>query len=224
MGTWVYHTNGTALSESDEINNNANIIINYYRNIGWEDNAIAGLLGNIENESGFNPLRKEVGGSGYGLVQWTPKSVLVNHASNLGLSNYNNGYTQLKVIQSELKPTNGNNEWYSSSAFVSKYYRSGATSDMVGYSGEEWYTNTMGFSADKMAVMFMACYERPSYNPKTNHYDRRMEDALKWLAYMGGEIPPDSGGGDDDNPTDAKTRNRYIKRSIIPLLKGSKRI
>ena len=64
-----------------EMENNADIVISYFRSIGINDNTIAGILGNMQAESGINPERQEVGGQGYGLVQWTPVTVLQNHCN-----------------------------------------------------------------------------------------------------------------------------------------------
>ena len=57
---------------------NARYICKYLTNCGWTLNAIAGLLGNLEHESYINPGVTEIGGSGYGLVQWTPPSKFTN--------------------------------------------------------------------------------------------------------------------------------------------------
>ena len=65
------------LSQS-EMENNATIIIQYYRSLGINDNSIAGMLGNMQAESTLSPvLTERGGGGGYGLVQWTPKSDLI---------------------------------------------------------------------------------------------------------------------------------------------------
>lgn len=187
---WIYDTTGGALNE-EEAKNNANIIINTYRASGWDDASIAGVLGNIENESGFNPMRQEVGGQGYGLVQWTPKSVLQNHCQILGLLPYTNGDNQLTCIVAEILGNPSSvREWYTTQGFIENYYPSGATDDMIGITGGQFISNEMGWTADKLALMFMVGYERPSYDPDVNHIDRRKEDALKWFKYMGGVIPP----------------------------------
>lgn len=60
---------------------------------------------------------------------------------------------------------------------------------MIGITGQEFLDNSMGWEPDKLAVMFMAGYERPSYDPSINHYATRMQNALNWYEYMGG-IPP----------------------------------
>lgn len=58
-----------------EKHNNARAFAERMRAYGYTFNAICGMLGNIESESGINPgiwqgLREYDGG--YGLVQWTP--------------------------------------------------------------------------------------------------------------------------------------------------------
>lgn len=178
-----------ALTQS-EMENNANIIINYYRNIGVDDRTIACILGNMQAESSINPEREEIGGAGYGLVQWTPISVLQNHCNTLGLSPYNNGDVQIQVLIQEILNQSGVGEWYTSSAFISNYYNSGATSDMIGITGRQFLDNSMNWNPDKLAVLFMVGYERPSYDPSVNHYQIRQQNANNWFQYMGGVIPP----------------------------------
>ena len=178
-----------ALTQS-EMENNANIIINYYRSIGVDDRTIACILGNMQAESSINPEREEVGGAGYGLVQWTPISVLQNHCNTLGLSPYNDGDVQIQVLIQEILNQSGVGEWYTSSAFISNYYNSGATSDMIGITGQQFLSNSMNWNPDKLAVLFMAGYERPSYDPNVNHYQTRQQNANNWFQYMGGIIPP----------------------------------
>ena len=187
------------LNQSEQ-ENNANIIINYYRSIGLNDSTIAAILGNMQAESTLSPvLTERGGGGGYGLVQWTPQSVLINHCSTLGLSPYTSGDVQIQVIIQEITGSSSVREWYTSSGFISNYYISGATSDMVGISGSDFLNNTMNWGPDKLAVMFMAGYERPSYAPNINHYQNRMQNALNWFEYMGGIIPPTPTPGSEKN-------------------------
>ena len=184
--SWISRSG--ALTQA-EMENNADIVIAYYRSLGINDNTIAGILGNMQAESSINPEREEVGGQGYGLVQWTPVTVLQNHCATLGLSPYNNGDIQLEVIISEILNQSGVGEWYTTQAFIQNYYNSGATSDMIGITGQQFLDNQMNWAPDKLAVMFMAGYERPSYDPNVNHYNLRMQYALNWFVYMG-NIPP----------------------------------
>jgi hypothetical protein len=56
------------------------------RGHGVSEGVCAGILGNMQAESGIIPDRDEIGGGGgYGLVQWTPKSKLTSWAAQNGL-------------------------------------------------------------------------------------------------------------------------------------------
>ena len=183
---WISRASGLTRAEME---NNANIVIQYFRNLNIDDRTIAGILGNMQSESSINPEREEVGGQGYGLVQWTPISVLQNHCNTLGLSPYNDGDVQLQVLIAEILNQSGVAEWYSTSAFISNYYNSGASSDMINVTGQQFLDNSIGWNPDKLAILFMSAYERPSYDPNVNHYQTRQSNALEWFEYMGGIIP-----------------------------------
>lgn len=186
---WIYHASSNTQSEME---NNAICVINFYRRAGMDDRSIAAILGNMQAESTIQPWLTEAGGGGgYGLVQWTPKSSLINHASILGLSNYNDGDVQCYTIVREMiGDPSSILEWYSSQAFISHYYNSGATQDMIGVTGLDFYHNTMSWTSDKLAVLFMAAYERPSYDPSVNHSAARQQYAIDWYIFMGGIAPP----------------------------------
>lgn len=123
-------------------------------------------------------------------MQWTPISALQNHCNTLGLSPYNNGDVQIQVLIQEILNQSGVGEWYTSQAFISNYYNSGATSDMIGITGQQFLSNSMNWNPDKLAVLFMVGFERPSYDPSVNHYQIRQQNANNWFQYMGGIIPP----------------------------------
>lgn len=171
-----------------EMENNANIIINYYRSIGINDCTIAAILGNMQAESTLSPILNERGGGGgYGLVQWTPKSSLIDHCQTLGLSPYTSGDVQIETIIAEVKGTPASvREWYTTEAFIRNYYNYGATMDMIGIRGEDFLSNTMNWTPAKLAILFMAGYERPG----APRYDLRQTFANSWYNYMGGVIPP----------------------------------
>lgn len=59
---WISRSGALTQTETE---NNADIVIAYYRSLGINDNTIAGILGNMQAESGINPEREEVGGQGY---------------------------------------------------------------------------------------------------------------------------------------------------------------
>lgn len=106
-----------------EMENNADIIIAYYRSLNYSDETISAILGNMQWESSLSPHRTEYQGAGYGLVQWTPVGKLQDHCSILNLSPYDSGDIQLQVLDKELG-TSSVNEWYTSEAFIRPFYNS----------------------------------------------------------------------------------------------------
>lgn len=85
---WYVKISGGYDRASNEAFNNCVMIANQLLNAGWTINAICGVLGNIEYESGYNPWRWESDdlvlstetdkitstSHGYGLFQFTPAS------------------------------------------------------------------------------------------------------------------------------------------------------
>lgn len=92
--------------DSNEQLNNARIIARYFTQQGWTRNAIAGMLGNMQTESTFNPAIWQgrtipsdpfTTEKGYGLTQWTPARKYINWAISQGLE-YESGYSQMARI------------------------------------------------------------------------------------------------------------------------------
>lgn len=75
----------------------ARIVWNYLRDQGYSKKATAGILGNMDQESGINPA--SVSGSCYGLIQWTGsrKTRLYRYARKCGTGSSNMN-TQLKYL------------------------------------------------------------------------------------------------------------------------------
>lgn len=102
----------------------------------WTEYAIAGALGNIANESAFNPWRWQSDtvnySAGYGLVQFTPASGYINNYTNhanLSTSsvtsdaNADDGYYQCLVLMNDSMGKwinrSAYNSWYDISAYAS---------------------------------------------------------------------------------------------------------
>lgn len=200
----------TGLLTSSEMENNAKLFGNVFSWLGYHINTIAALAGNAQAESTINPGLNEVGGGGYGLFQWTPKSDLIEACSQLGISPYTDGSIQCQCLDSELFILR--NQWYTSSAFIRPYYSSGATNDMIGITPEQFKSNSMGWNPDKLAILFMAAYERPAYDPDTNHAEKRKVNANYWYEYYTGNPP---------TPT-PPTPEKGIPKELIAVL-SSKR-
>lgn len=61
---------------------------------------------------------------------------------------------------------------------------------MIGITGQQFLDNSMNWNPEKLAILFMSGYERPSYDPNINHFQIRMNNAIKWYEFMQGYIPP----------------------------------
>lgn len=120
--TYYYSDDGTGLSQSER---EANVFYIYTyltsdtnpdprKRIGdkwvqWTLKSVAGLCGNLEGESGFNPGGKEKGGgSGYGLIQWTPGTIHTNWCIDHGYANLEHSLdANLAHIQYEVNSDDG---------------------------------------------------------------------------------------------------------------------
>ena len=105
MSNWVARdTSANPNMTAAEQENNVLIIAAYFRSLGWTDNAIAALCGNMQIESYLNPAQFEIGYNfspsyGFGLVQWTPRTKFSDWAGADWRSNYDK---QLQRIKYEL--------------------------------------------------------------------------------------------------------------------------
>jgi hypothetical protein len=136
-------------------------VYNFFKGKGWTKNAICGMLGNMERESGLKPdINEYGGGGGYGLVQWTPGSNLKNWANARGL-NYRLTKTQCLKIQDEFE--NGG-----------QYYKTNScplTFSQFSKSTE---------SPEYLAACFMYNYERPGVQALND----RKTYARNWYNYF----------------------------------------
>lgn len=184
MSNWASNEYGVIGQSGME--NNATIINTFFGSYGWSANAIAAILGNMQSESGINPARWEsdnVGNlsGGFGLVQWTPATKLINWVNeqfNLGLlpdNDYLSGDNQLFRIVYEIE----NGFQYSpTSGFKESFY--------------EWSTSDK--NPGYLAAAFMKNYERP-LKQGWGVQIQRAKNARQWYIFLtgtdpGGWLPP----------------------------------
>lgn len=157
---WI--NDNRALSEA-EMQNNAQLFYNNLKGAGASINLISGILGNAQSESTINPGRTEVGGGGgYGLLQWTPASKLIDWCNANGL-NPADGDAQCARIRFE-KDTGI--QW-------------GATGSYPLSFAQAW---TSGESPEYLASAFLYNYERPLDPGATEIY--RQSQARYWYNYL----------------------------------------
>ena len=159
----------------EDMNSNAKYIYNFFRARGWTAQAICGMLGNMQGESGIiADIDERGGGGGYGLVQWTPKLKLVNWANARGL-NYRSVDTQCQRIQWELE--NGE-QFYRTNAYPLTFRQYVASTQSAAY----------------LAKVFINNYKTPA-NP---NQPNRWAWATNWYNTLAGgqPTPTPTPGGD----------------------------
>lgn len=151
--------------------NNAIAIYNYWKAQGWTTQAICGFLGNVQQESVFNPALIEHGGTGHGFVQWTPPTDLYKVLDVL-YGKHDDWYDpikQLSVILAEFQQSSGiknwgiEPQWYSTSTYPMTW--------------REWTQSTVDTGV--LALVWQANYERPA-----SLHQERATWARAWYKYI----------------------------------------
>lgn len=185
---WHCKVSGAYSRNSQEAIDNANMIYAILLSYGWTLNAICGLLGNLNNESGYNPWRwqgDKIGSSGgspwtnkgYGLVQFTPGGKYINDTRAKVMNGYgpnfsnrtgsvNDGSAQLQFINSYA-------DYYATSAYPLNYAQFKVSEQTPAYLASCWLYN----------------YERPA-DPGSTEAERQAA-ANYWYEVLSGETPPD---------------------------------
>lgn len=168
MADWI---GGNFPLTIDQMKINATYIRNVLITRGWTVEAISGMLGNAQSESTINPGRWQSGDEGnvkkgFGLVQWTPASKLIDWANSIGVD-YHDMDTQLDRFKYEL---DNREQYYKTVKYpltFSQYMESTAS---------PYY----------LACAWLYNYERP----KEYHPEIRGPQGDFWYEYLTGEAPP----------------------------------
>lgn len=205
-----YYGNDYMTQEQMEVN--ATWVYNYFHERGWTDNAIAGILGNLQAESNINPGLWEgrtywpdttTKRKGYGLTQWTPWTNITNWLDEKGYS-WTHISHQCERIAGEME-TPGNYDQY--------------------YSTNEWPISGPEFTKStdtpyNLACVFARNYERSAAvleggEAKEKVYKARGANADKWYEYITGITPtPPPSTKKEKSIIDLllMTRRRYVVR------------
>lgn len=164
---WI---SGNRYLTMDEMQNNVDIIHYYFITKGWTENAIAGMLGNMQSESSINPGIWEgldaVAKGGYGLVQWTPYT---KYADWAGAGWEDNGQKEMERIIYELEK---GLQWGATSKYPMSFRDFTLSDRAPSYLAQAWLYN----------------YERPS----SLNQPWRSTQADYWYQYISGREPPKS--------------------------------
>ena len=162
---WI---SGNRYLSLEEMQNNALIIYTIFYNLGYSLNAIAAMLGNMQQESSINPgiwQNLTVGTGGYGLVQFTPHTKYTNWADANGYE-WDNGEAQCIWLDTRVVPTG---EWIPTTLYP--------------ISWEEFKTGE--WSIEFMTSAFLKNFERAG----DEQLAKRQQYALYWYEYISGEAP-----------------------------------
>ena len=171
---------------------------------GWSDASIAGMVGNMQHESGLNPWRWQNDtvnlSAGYGLPQFTEASGYINlpgtmaNMSTTGITpgaSPDDGTRQMQAINTdELSKWMWGcwRDYWSPVAYSQLYaYRS----QILATWGDGSHITMAQFKActdvDACAFIWLACYEGPG---EPNYTPRKATAELVYTNYMGGVVPP----------------------------------
>lgn len=202
-----HNFNGESYHEYRE--HNALVIAQIMRGYGWKDNVIAGIFGNMQVESSFNPGAyygfSEYSSVSMGLAQWDPTSKYEEWADENGYSPYIDIEYQCERIKYESE--NGL-QWVRRSSFDNMTFPEFLASEE---------------SPEFLAKVFVASYEIPAkwINGGTDReevYAERAEKAAYWYEIITGSPYPDTPGTSSiKNKMSlpvflAATRRRYVVR------------
>ena len=176
---------------------NAQYILNYLVARGWTKEAVCGMLGNMQTESTINPtiwqsLNEGNTSGGYGLVQWTPATKLIEWADSEGLI-YSDIDTQLQRILYEVDEG-------------IQFYKT----DDYPITFKEFIVSTS--SPEYLAKAFIYNYERPaSYSTA----DTRSEQARYWFDNL--TVGSNVGEG-EDTPTGGDRGTHKLSKLLLMAL------
>lgn len=174
IGEWFIpgDINNTRPLTEEESKKNWLAFWQFFKSKGWTANAVSGILGNSYFESTVNPNRWEgdipfaepVSSRGYGLVQWTPWTKIIDWLTEKGyypdVSKF--GIGECERIQWEME----NNQQWIATATYPESFRDFSTSTKDPYT---------------LAIEFLANYERPAdpNQPQRGTKAREIYDYIK---------------------------------------------
>lgn len=167
---WISGNRALTQAESD---NNGNIVASFFLAQGWSKESVAAITGSMYAESYINPGLWEEGmpewgrWSGYGLVQWTPASELLEVCDYAHLGDYTDGTVQLQAIMVEYATTVSSLiQWIPTYQWPISF--------------QQWATNSVGYSVDDLTQAFIDNYLRPA-DP---HQPRYQAAAQRWYTII----------------------------------------
>lgn len=190
---WHAKATGSYARTSQEATDNANQIYGVLYARGWTVNAVSGLLGNMEIESGYNPWRWQSDNVqpttnspwskiGYGFTQFTPGGKYINDPNAQAISGYGPNFSNQAGLV-----TDG----YAQMVYVNQYADYDET-DNYPLSYAQFKVSTQ--SPAYLARCWLYNYERPR-DPGATVAQREAAAEYWYNILSGEEPPPDPGPG-----------------------------
>lgn len=168
---WIVKVGVSAYLTQSEMENNTTEFYGYFNSKGFTIESVAGMLGNLQQESNINPGMKQTASasSGWGLIQWTPSSNLTDYATAHG-SDWATGEIQTQLMWDEIINGYGG-QWIPKPSLG------------YGYTGAEFSQLTDVAEACKSYL-----YERERAGVEA--LSKRLAYANNWYEYLTGVTPP----------------------------------
>lgn len=191
---------GVTISEAKS--NNALQIFSQLYTYGWTKNAIYGVLGNLESEGLLNPGQFEIGynyslSRGFGLVQWTGATNMIDQAKTYAVAN---GYLTSEVANALTFDNDSVCDGYMQCGVIAgcmltdkKYDPQYAQNTRAPLTAREFTHSTLDWTT--LASYWLYGYERPKDPGATE--GTRKKQATSWHDYIeayGASAIPMSGG------------------------------
>ena len=188
---WIVKVGVNAYLTQSEMENNATAFYGYFNSKGFTIESVAGMLGNLQQESNINPGMKQTASasSGWGLIQWTPSSNLTDYATAYGVD-WATGDIQTQLMWDEIINGYGG-QWIPKPSLG------------YGYTGAEFSQLTDVVEACKAYL-----YERERAGVEA--LDKRLTYASNWYKYLTGVTPPTP-------PTPTKRKRMPVWMMCRPL-------
>ena len=185
MATWISREEGSNLLSETEAENNIICVADYLVPLGWTAEAVAGVGGNMWEESHLNPGQWQLGHYedtqyGYGLGQWTPATKLINWCTSRNLEWKGNGNNQLSYLDAQ------SDQWHSSTSIDP------AGNVVAPYiSFDDFKESTL--SPETLSDYWLWFWEDPGYTNANNSRKTRQEHAKKYYDLLKDYVPVSPG-------------------------------
>lgn len=190
--SWHYVTTDSAgwtTPHSAEQEDNAREIWNILVGLNnWTENAVAGVLGNMQHESFLNPGQWEIGYNysmlnGMGLGQWTPATKVSDYVGSTNRDDMADGTKQIGLLLS------------TPSQWSTYFLNPDGSSTYYNETGLPYIDNMGDYSLSNESItdltkLWAICWERPGSTQYQNSISDRIQDAQYWYNILHGSTPP----------------------------------